>query len=76
VDFYKEHPPDLTPMDIKMPGKNGSEAIREILEFDSKATIIAVTAYRYAEEELGVPVPRKGFRTKGLMVVEAGIWGR
>lgn len=61
VDLYKEHRPDITTMDIKMPEKTGDVAIKEILEFDPSAKIIAVTAFLYTEEELGVPVLRKPF---------------
>ena len=45
VEFYKEHKPDLVLMDILMPIKDGIEATEEIIEFDPKAKIIAITAY-------------------------------
>ncbi len=45
VAFYKEHKPDLVLMDIFMPEKDGIEATEEIIEFDPKAKIIAITAY-------------------------------
>ena len=45
VTFYKKHKPDLVLMDILMPIKDGIEATKEIIEFDPKATIIAITAY-------------------------------
>jgi CheY-like chemotaxis protein len=62
VEKYKEHHPDLVIMDIRMPVKGGDEAIREIKEYDPEARIIAITAYPYSEEELGVVVVRKGFK--------------
>ena len=45
VTFYKKHKPDLVLMDILMPIKDGMEATKEIIEFEPKATIIAITAY-------------------------------
>ena len=61
VDLWRLHRPDLVLMDIQMPIKSGDVAIREILDVDPGAKILAVTAYRYTREELGVPVLRKGF---------------
>ena len=45
VSYYKEHKPDLVLMDILKPIKGGVEATEEIMEFDSEAKIIAITAY-------------------------------
>lgn len=61
VDLWRKHRPDLTLMDIQMPVMSGDEAIRAILGQDPGAKILAVTAYRFTREELGVPVLRKGF---------------
>ena len=66
---YKEHRPDLVLMDIQMPVKTGDVAIREILEHDPRARVIAVTAYNYSEKTLGVPVLRKGFRKSELLTI-------
>jgi CheY-like chemotaxis protein len=77
VDHYREHRPDLVLMDIKMPVKNGDVAIGEIMELDPGAKIVAVTAYRYTEEDLGVYVLRKGFtRREFLEVVKRGLEDR
>ena len=67
VEKYKEARPDLVLMDIRMPVMSGDEAIKEILEFDPDANIVAVTAYDYKEEDLGVPVMRKGFAKDEFM---------
>lgn len=76
VESYKTEKPDLTLMDIKMPGMYGDEAITQIFDHDPEAKIIAVTAYDYTEEDLGVQVVRKGFRKEEFMeVVRAGIKG-
>lgn len=44
VQKYMQLKPDLVTMDITMPIKNGIEAIQEIISFDKKAKIIAVSA--------------------------------
>jgi CheY-like chemotaxis protein len=69
VSLWREHRPDLTLMDIRMPGKTGDRAIQEIVAIDPGARIVAVTAYGYSERELGVPVLRKGFGKAELMSV-------
>ncbi len=44
VTLFKRLKPDLITMDITMPQKDGLEAVREIIELDSEATIIMVSA--------------------------------
>jgi len=41
---YKSEEPDLVTMDITMPEKDGLEATRDILNYDSEASIIMVSA--------------------------------
>jgi CheY-like chemotaxis protein len=62
VDKFREHRPDLVIMDVRMPVKGGDEAIKEIFQMEPGARIVAITAYPYTEEELGVEVVRKGFK--------------
>jgi CheY-like chemotaxis protein len=62
VDRFKEHRPDLTVIDIRMPLKSGDQAIKEIFEVEPKANIVAVATYPIAEDVLGVEVVRKGFK--------------
>jgi CheY-like chemotaxis protein len=72
VNLWREHRPDLTLMDIRMPLMTGDRAIREIMAIDPSARIVAVTAYGFTERDLGVPVLRKGFgKTELLTVVKA-----
>lgn len=40
VEQYKAHNPDLTFMDIVMPGKTGIEALREIKEYNPAAKVV------------------------------------
>ena len=44
VEQYKQIRPDVVTMDITMDQKNGVDAAREILEFDTNARIIMVTS--------------------------------
>ena len=74
VKLYTEHRPDLTLMDIRMPEMQGDEAIDKIRDMDPEANIIAVTAYNYSEEDLGVQVVRKGFsRVAFIELVEEAL---
>ena len=51
VDLYKKNPDtELVLMDLRMPKLNGFEAIKQILEFDKDAKIIAQTAYAMQDE--------------------------
>ncbi len=44
VEKYMELRPDLVTMDIIMPEMNGIDAVRKIVEFDSKARIVMCSA--------------------------------
>ncbi len=44
VDLYKELKPSLVTMDITMPNMDGITAIKEIMNYDSKATVVVVSA--------------------------------
>jgi CheY-like chemotaxis protein len=76
VDLWRRFHPDLVLMDIQMPIMSGDAAIREILGVDPLAKILAVTAYRYTPEQLGVPVLSKGFGpSEFISAVEAMLHG-
>ena len=44
VRVYREARPDAVLMDITMPGKNGLEALSEIMQFDPRARVVMLTA--------------------------------
>lgn len=44
IDIYKKSNPDLVFMDIIMPYKNGIEAVKEIIEFDSHAKVVMASS--------------------------------
>lgn len=76
VDLWRRFKPDLVLMDIQMPVMSGDVAIREILDADPSAKILAVTAYRYVQNDLGVPVLSKGFGpAEFLKAVEKALYG-
>ena len=49
LDRVKENSPDLIIMDIKMPGRNGIEVLKEIKSIDPKSLVIIMTAYGTTE---------------------------
>ena len=58
VQLYKAEKPALVLMDITMPNKNGLEALKEIKEFDPKATIVMCSAM--GQESMVVEAIRHG----------------
>ncbi len=74
IDKYKELKPDIVTMDIIMPIKGGIDAIKDILSFDAKATILIVSTIN--EETLGNETPkevkgfvRKPFKSEGVIEI-------
>jgi nitrogen regulation protein NR(I) len=49
LDRIKKGSPDLTIMDIKMPGRNGIDVLKEIKSIDPKSLVIIMTAYGTTE---------------------------
>jgi nitrogen regulation protein NR(I) len=49
LDRVKESSPDLIIMDIRMPGRNGIDVLKEIKSVDQKTPIIIMTAYGTTE---------------------------
>lgn len=44
IDLFKEHKPGIAFLDIVMPGKNGIDAVNEIVEYDSEAKIVMASS--------------------------------
>ncbi|MBQ4132751.1 MAG: sigma-54-dependent Fis family transcriptional regulator [Desulfovibrionaceae bacterium] len=50
VDLCRERPYDLVLMDVRMPGKSGLEALREIKEYNPAIPVLIMTAYSGIED--------------------------
>ena len=50
IDRYIEHRPDVTIMDLRLPGMSGFDAIRAILQRDHDARIVVLTNYDGSED--------------------------
>lgn len=50
IEFFEKERPDLTIMDITMPGMNGIEAVEKIMDIDSNAKIIMCSSMGYQEK--------------------------
>lgn len=44
IEKYKELKPDAVTMDIHMPEMGGLDALKEIIKYDSNATVVMITA--------------------------------
>lgn len=44
IEMFKQHPADLTTLDITMPKMDGIETLQKILEIDPEAKVIMITA--------------------------------
>jgi two-component system NarL family response regulator len=50
VVAYQQHQPDVTLMDLRMPGMEGVEAVRRIRELDPHARVVVLTTYDADED--------------------------
>lgn len=49
IDLYKTNKPDVVLMDIQMENKNGIDAVKEIMAFNSSAKILILTTFKDEE---------------------------
>jgi two-component system NarL family response regulator len=74
---YAEHKPDITLLDLRMPGMSGPEVLTALREKDPEATVIVLTSYD-ADEDVyrAVQAGARGYLLKGTLpdgVLEAAI---
>jgi two-component system NarL family response regulator len=50
VDAFREHRPDVTLLDLRMPVMEGVEAVRRMREIDPQAKVIVLTTYDADED--------------------------
>ncbi len=69
IERYKALRPDVVLMDILMPGMDGMQSLRKILEYDQEAKIVVVTALgRPALMKESVEAGAVGYVTKPFEV--------
>jgi two-component system NarL family response regulator len=74
---YAEHKPDITLLDLRMPGMSGPEVLTALRQRDPEATVIVLTSYD-ADEDVyrAVQAGARGYLLKGTLpdgVLEAAI---
>jgi two-component system, chemotaxis family, chemotaxis protein CheY len=71
VAKYRLHRPDLTIMDIFMPGKNGIEATREIVALDGNAKVLICSGVGYDDDmDAAIQAGAKGIILKPFYPAE------
>lgn len=70
VEKFKELQPDLVLMDITMPEMDGISALKEIIAFDAKATVVMVSAL--GQESFVMEAIRSGARNYLVKPVQDG----
>jgi DNA-binding NarL/FixJ family response regulator len=67
VRLFKLHPPDVTLMDLRLPGMSGLEALRQIRQSDPKAKCVVLTTYEGDEDiHQALAAGALGYLIKGM----------
>lgn len=67
VALFREHKPDITLMDLRLPDRGGVEAIREIRCFAPQARFIVLTTYEGDEDiHQALEAGARGYLIKGM----------
>lgn len=67
VAQFRQHKPDITLMDLRLPDRGGVDAIREILRFAPKARFIVLTTYEGDEDiHQALEAGARGYLIKGM----------
>jgi two-component system chemotaxis response regulator CheY len=65
LELYEKHKPNVVMLDIHMPGKNGKDVLKEILEIDANAYVVMMSADSVADNVLSTHhAGAKGFVRK------------
>lgn len=60
VELYKQRRPKLVVCDLKMPGKDGWETMREIRDLDHDARLVAISGFLFGYADYAVRVQGLG----------------
>lgn len=67
VEMFKKHRPDITLMDLRLPGMSGLEALRTIRRLDPHAKSIVLTTYEGDEDiHQAITAGALGYLIKGM----------
>ena len=67
IEQFRLHEPDVTLMDLRLPGMSGVEAIRAIREFNSHAHVAVLTTYEGDEDiHQALAAGARGYLLKGM----------
>ncbi len=71
VAKYRDHRPEITIMDIFMPGENGIDATREIVSFDENAKVLICSGIGYDDDiEAAMKAGARGIIVKPFFPAE------
>lgn len=67
IELHREHSPDITLMDLRLPDGSGVDAIREIRRFSPQARFIVLTTYDGDEDiHQALEAGARGYLIKGM----------